>query len=206
VTPDWLRDSVAQGSSLPCADYSALPDLKREDEKRPSSSKSESRFTSSLLHGSPPTRPQSPPRAAHAEITPPAFLLPPPVPPPAVELDHTAHLCCSRASPLVCVNQPLCAAFDVLRRSRALESNERSALSYARAIAVSVTHLYPASNPFVLNFMFNRPSKVLPTYASRTQRASAYWVLSVPAKNHGQGARGGTEAAIHRREDFQDGG
>lgn len=136
MTPDWLRDSVAQGSPLPCADYAALPDLKKEDEKRPSSSKSESRFSSSL-HGSPSTRPQSPPRAAHTDVTPPAFLLPPPIPPSAVELDHTAHLCCSRASPLVCVNQPLCAALDVLRRSRALESNERSALSYARAIAVS---------------------------------------------------------------------
>lgn len=33
------------------------------------------------------------------------------------------------------MNQPLCSALDVLRRSRALESNERSALSYARAIA-----------------------------------------------------------------------
>ena len=133
MTPDWLRDSVAQSCSLPYADYAALPEL-REDEKRPSS-KSESRFAS--LHGSLRTRSQSPPRAG--AVTPPAFLLPPPVPPPAVELDHTARLCCSRASPLICVNQPLCAALDVLRRSRALESNERSALSYARAIAVSAT-------------------------------------------------------------------
>lgn len=139
VTPDWLRDSVAQGSSLPYADYAALPDLNlkegeegEEDEKRPSS-KSELRFTS---HGSPPSAHS---RAAHADVTPPAFLLPPPVPPPDVELDHTTRLCCSRASPLICVNQPLCAALDVLRRSRALESNERSALSYARAISVSMT-------------------------------------------------------------------
>jgi hypothetical protein len=41
----------------------------------------------------------------------------------------------------VCPNQSLCAEFDVLRRSRVLEGNERSALSYARAIAVSVISL-----------------------------------------------------------------
>ncbi len=33
MTPNWLRDSVAQDSLLPCADYIALPDLKEVDEK-----------------------------------------------------------------------------------------------------------------------------------------------------------------------------
>jgi hypothetical protein len=210
VTPDWLRDSVARGSSLPYADYAALPDLNlkegEDDDEKRTSSKSESRFAS--LHGSPrPARSQSPSRAAAVEdVTPPAFLLPPPVPPPDVELDHTTRLCCSRASPLICVNQPLCAALDVLRRSRALESNERSALSYARAISVSMT--LPCFTLFrsQLVYALNRVSKVL-TFASHTYHTSAYWVIvSVPAKNHGQGARGGTETAIHWREDFQDGG
>ncbi len=133
---------MARGSPLPCADYTALPSLKVEDEKlsprsissphgRPFS-KSESRATS--LHSLPPTPP-----AAHTDANPLALLLHPPVSPPTVELDHTTRFCCSRASPLVCVNQPLCGALDVLRRGRALESNERSALSYARAIAVSMT-------------------------------------------------------------------
>ena len=175
VTPDWLRDSVAQGRSLPCADYAALPSLKEDDDEKRPSSKSESRFTS--LHGSPPPRAQSPPRAA---ATPPAFLLPPPVPPPDVELDHTARLCCSRASPLVCVNQPLCATLDVLRRCRALESNERSALSYARAIAVSTT-LPRLSPSLLLTCMPHRLSKVL-TYAFRTLRVSLTGSSAFPRK------------------------
>ena len=127
---------MAEGRLLPCADYAALPDLKETNEEVcPSSSSlpSKSKSRSPSLH-SPPF-----PRAAHTDIVPPAFLLPPSVPPTPVELGHTARFCCSRASPLVCVNQLLCDALDVLRRSRALESNERSELSYARAIAVSVT-------------------------------------------------------------------
>ncbi|KAI0251130.1 hypothetical protein BJV78DRAFT_489289 [Lactifluus subvellereus] len=138
VTPDWLRGSVAQGCLLPCADYAALSELKATTEKqcpRSSSlsaknplSKSKSRSHSLL---SPPRTT----RTAHVDLAPPAFLLPLPVPPPPAKLDHTARFSCSRASPLVCVNQSLCSALEILRRSRALESNERSALSYARAIA-----------------------------------------------------------------------
>lgn len=136
MTPDWLRDSVARGSPLPCADYAALPDLRQADEK----------LGPHTPHcNSPPTRSQSPLRAASTDGIPPAYLLHPPVPPPEVKLDHTAHLCCSRPSPLVCPNQPLCDALDVLRRGRALESNERSALSYGRAIAVSV--ILPSFHP-----------------------------------------------------------
>ena len=157
VTPDWLRDSVAQARPLPCADYAALPDLKATNEKvcrRGGSLPSEkplSKFKSrspSLQDISLHSR--SSYRATHEDIVPPAFLLPPPVPPPPAELDHTARYCCSRASPLVCVNQPLCAALDVLRRSRALESNEHSALSYARAIAVSIA--LPSFISLPLNF------------------------------------------------------
>jgi DNA polymerase IV len=145
VRPDWLRDSVAQGRPLPCADYVALPDLKEANEKLP-------RRGSPLLSENPPPKSKSrspslwnplprlsSPGATHKDVVPPAFLLPPPVPLPPVELEHTAKYCCARASPLVCVNQPLCDALNVLRRGRVLESIEHSALSYARAIAVSVT-------------------------------------------------------------------
>ncbi|KAH9050966.1 Nucleotidyltransferase [Lactarius deliciosus] len=132
VKPDWLRDSVEQGHPLPCTDYAALPDLKEATEEHCPRSKSQSAVTALSKSGSPSISSRSPSRAA---LTPPAFLLPPSKPPSPVELDHTAHFCCSRASPLVCPNQALCAEFDVLRRSRILESNERSALSYARAIA-----------------------------------------------------------------------
>lgn len=148
VTPDWLRDSVARGSALPCADYAALPVLRERDEKFNPRSTSDSRITS---HYSSPAPPQAANTLADA-IPPPAYLLPPPVPPPDVKLDHTAHFCCARASPLVCPNQPLCDALDVLKRGRALESNERSALSYSRAIAVSLHPWFcPAFIAFVLS-------------------------------------------------------
>ena len=58
----------------------------------------------------------------------PTFSLHPSVSPPLVKLNHTAHRCCSQALPLICVNQPLCSALDVLRCSRTLESNKHSAL------------------------------------------------------------------------------
>jgi hypothetical protein len=110
------------------------------------SSKSQSTVTAISKTESPPQNPLRPrSRAAHISPAPPAFLLPPSKPPTPVELDHTAHFCCSRASPLVCPNQSLCAEFDVLRRSRVLEGNERSALSYARAIAVSVILAYTSA-------------------------------------------------------------
>ncbi|KAI0302354.1 hypothetical protein B0F90DRAFT_1836880 [Multifurca ochricompacta] len=145
VTPEWLRDSVAQDHLLPCADYAALPDLKEAAEKHCPRSTSQSIQTPSYKPSSPFPSPhtsfiESPFRTAHVNPGPPAFLLPPPVPLLTPKLDHTARFSCSRASPLISVNQSLCSAFDVLRCSRVLEGNERSALSYARAIArVSLT-------------------------------------------------------------------
>ena len=46
------------------------------------------------------------------------------------------------------------------------------------------------------------------TYASHAQRTFANWVtvISLPEKNYGQGAWGGTEIAIYWREGFEDGG
>ena len=55
-----------------------------------------------------------------------------------LSLSHTSRYSCCRASPLVCPNQGLVAELDVIRRSRSLEGEERSALSYQRAIAVSL--------------------------------------------------------------------
>ena len=52
--------------------------------------------------------------------------------------------------------------------------------------------------------MLHRPSKVL-IYASCSAPIPAYGIVSVPAKDHGQGARGGTETAFHRGEGLQDG-
>ncbi|KAI9441646.1 Nucleotidyltransferase [Lactarius indigo] len=122
VTPDWLRDSVEQGHPLSCTDYAAFPDLK-EAAKENCPLWVTIHFFPARLH--------------ERHLLPRRFCSLQSKPPSPVELDHTAHFCCSRASPLVCPNQALCAEFDVLRRSRALESNERSALTFPRVITES---------------------------------------------------------------------
>jgi hypothetical protein len=180
VTPDWLRDSVAQDSLLPCADYVALPDLKEVDGKLSPRTISQSRVIS--LRSSPSTCSRPPSRAAHTVTSPPPFLLHPSVPPPKVELDHTAHFCCARASPLVCINQPLCAALDVLRRSRVLESNERSALSYGRAIAVSMSSLsfYLFCSQLVYSVDYQRYSRI--HLMLSTHPLTGLWSSAFPRK------------------------
>lgn len=64
-------------------------------------------------------------------------LLPPPSPIPTFteRLSWQARYSCQRASPLICSNQDLALELDVIKRSRALEGEDRSALSYSRAIA-----------------------------------------------------------------------
>lgn len=73
----------------------------------------------------------------------PSYLLPP-SPPPSTDLSKLhfdAKYACQRASPLICPNQALALELDIIKRSRALEGEERSALSYSRAI--SVIKAYP---------------------------------------------------------------
>lgn len=67
----------------------------------------------------------------------------PPDPPPVFDpasLDHLAQYSCLRASPLGCVNQKLAEELNVMRKWRELEGEERSALSYQKAIAVRLSH------------------------------------------------------------------
>jgi hypothetical protein len=193
---------MAQGRPLPCADYAAVSELKATTEKH--CPRSSSQFGENSPSKSPKSRhpslrssPQTSPRATHVNLTPPAFLLPPPVPPPPAKLDHTARFSCSRASPLVCVNQSLCSALGLLRRSRALESNERSALSYARAIAVSL------ALPRLVGFsqcMPDRLSKVL-LYTSYTPHPPCLWVIqpSRGKSRRGSAARYKSYLSLARR-------
>ncbi|KAH9976171.1 hypothetical protein BGW80DRAFT_1436174 [Lactifluus volemus] len=201
VTPDWLRDSIAQGRLLPCADYAALSELKATTEMHcPRSASLFPQNSPSKSKSQPPTRTS---RVTHVDLTPPAFLLPPPVPPPPEKLDHTARFSCSRPSPLVCVNQSLCSALDILRRSRALESNERSALSYARSIAVSLT-LPPFPRKITarersevqrLPFIGKKVSKMIDEYlfhghiaeVEETRKSDRFVTLSLFATIHGIG-------------------
>jgi hypothetical protein len=73
----------------------------------------------------------------------PQHLLPPSPPTPTSlnRLSHDSLYAVQRASPLVCPNQLLIRELDDIRRSRELEGEARSALSYARAI--SVLKAYP---------------------------------------------------------------
>lgn len=62
-------------------------------------------------------------------------------------LDFTSRYSCQRASPLFCPNQNLVEELDIIRRSRTLEGEERSMLSYSRAIAVSILYFVNNRKP-----------------------------------------------------------
>ena len=128
VTPEWLRRSVRDGKPAPCEEYAAVEGLRRTTTvncpESDSSNRSPNRSAQSLDRLSPPRVP--------------ANLLPPDPPPvfDAASVDFDARFACLRASPLVCVNQGLCEQLDVMRRARELEGEDRSALSYRRAVSV----------------------------------------------------------------------
>lgn len=136
VTPQWLLDSAQQGKPLPCGDYAALHDLQDETEHNcpdtdchcRSKSESQSPPPNDLSESASPESSKSAQQrdsvaAAEYDVS-------------KLSLSHTARYSCCRASPLICPNQGLIAELDVIRRSRSLEGEERSALSYQRAIAV----------------------------------------------------------------------
>ena len=128
VTPEWLRRSVRDGKPAPCEEYAAVEGLRRTTTnncpKSNSSARSPTCTALSLDRLSPPRVP--------------AHLLPPDPPPvfDTASLDSGARFSCLRASPLVCANWGLCEQLDVMRRARELEGEERSALSYRRAVSV----------------------------------------------------------------------
>lgn len=130
VTPEWLRDSLKAGEPMPCGDYAALQDL----------------HDTSVLHcpvgkdctGCYKCRTTKPPPSKEASsstntcgisLTSMDKLT-------SQNLDYTSRFSCQRASPLQCPNQDLVSELAVIQRSRKLEGEERSALSYQRAIGV----------------------------------------------------------------------
>ncbi|KAG1746475.1 hypothetical protein EDB19DRAFT_1689817 [Suillus lakei] len=131
VTPLWLRDSVKSGRPLPCGSYIAVHDLEDEtsrncDTVQDTSSSSSFRFLSGAEEGSPwQTEPDELIDATEVE-----------------SLSHNAKYSCLRSSPLVCPNQSLVKEIDVIRRSRNIEGEERSMLSYSRAISVIKAYPY----------------------------------------------------------------
>ncbi|KIM40321.1 hypothetical protein M413DRAFT_446505 [Hebeloma cylindrosporum] len=118
VTPDWLRESAKQKTIVECGHYAALPELHDETVKHC------------------PEEDVSGPSQARVE---PSSSRPPPIVKPTnprIFKNWAARYACTRASPLVCVNQALAAELEVLRRHRELESLSINALSYERSVAL----------------------------------------------------------------------
>ncbi|KAI0710318.1 Nucleotidyltransferase [Cerioporus squamosus] len=154
LTPAWLRDSVNEGTALPCDDYVAIQELHETTiEHCPDcnckpcacsdgdSNAVTPRVDTKQLPSPPSVSIHKP--ALPAPVPVPENLLPPdpPIPTNLEKLDYMSRYACQRASPLVCPNQVLVRELDIIRRSRALEGEERSALSYERA--ASVLKAYP---------------------------------------------------------------
>ena len=152
VTPQWLRDSVEAGKPLPCEDYVAVgdlhdttvqncPDCERGHCTCIASSNSPS-STRSIISSDSPSIPSSSmvpyhvsPSSGKEQYAEQSHLLPPdpPLKTNMKKLDHTSRYACQRASPLVCPNQDLVRELSIIRQSRMLEGEDRSALSYERA-------------------------------------------------------------------------
>ncbi|KII95670.1 hypothetical protein PLICRDRAFT_225804 [Plicaturopsis crispa FD-325 SS-3] len=121
VTPKWLAESARQGKPMPCGDFAAIRDLREQTVRNCPDSDD--------CGSSAPSSPQIAPlqdidRSTDASDN--------------FEhlIDHTSRFACCRRSPIVCPNQALVAHLDIIRHSRDLEGEDRSALSYARAISV----------------------------------------------------------------------
>lgn len=121
VTPLWLQDSVKSGRPVPYRSYIAVHHLEDETSRSHDTVQEASSGRSSNI-----------PSGAEKQ-TEPAEL----VDATEVELlSHTAKYSCLRPSPLVCPNQSLVKEIDVIRQGRNVEGEERSMLSYSRAISV----------------------------------------------------------------------
>ncbi|KAG1760599.1 hypothetical protein EDD22DRAFT_72295 [Suillus occidentalis] len=119
VSPSWLRDSVKIGRPLPCSSYVAIHDL--DDETL--------RICDTVQH--------TPSESSFEKESSWQAELDEPVDAAEVEsLSYSAKYSCLRPSPLVCSNQNLVKELDVIRRGRNVEGEERSMLSYSRAISV----------------------------------------------------------------------
>ncbi|CAK5281847.1 unnamed protein product [Mycena citricolor] len=107
VKPAWLRDCAAERTARPCGSYFALKDLRGSTERHCPLAPSEGEFLSISPRSEPVER-----------------------------VNYSSRYACLRYCPLECPNQRLAQQLGVIQRSRELDSNETSALSYERAISV----------------------------------------------------------------------
>ncbi|KAI6009829.1 hypothetical protein EDC04DRAFT_2771985, partial [Pisolithus marmoratus] len=132
VTAEWLQGSVKSGFLFPCGDYAALRDF-REETARSCPDNSQGDVVASE-------------QSECARLKPQLFRDPEEIADPrdAAALDYTSRYSCQRGSPLTCPNQGLVRELDIIRQCRFVEGEERSILSYARAIALTGLPAYPS--------------------------------------------------------------
>ncbi|KAH9485502.1 DNA-directed DNA/RNA polymerase mu [Psilocybe cubensis] len=124
VTPEWIYDSVKQGKPVQCGCYAAISELHDETvEHCPDSEEGKDDTRGTLHHQISVYSPRHEEQAVK------------PTHPRVIE-NWRSKYACTRASPLVCVNQTLVAELGVLGRSRELEGMGINALSYERAVAI----------------------------------------------------------------------
>ncbi|KAF8488161.1 hypothetical protein JB92DRAFT_3017861 [Gautieria morchelliformis] len=108
VTPTWITESIARQKRLPCGEYVAVCALEKcTTEHCPDHGVQASQFRS--VSSPPPASPKN--------------------------ISYMSRFAVQRASPLVCPNQAMVVQLDVIRNARALDGDERSAMSYSRSIA-----------------------------------------------------------------------
>ncbi|KAL1723700.1 hypothetical protein EV715DRAFT_190444 [Schizophyllum commune] len=134
VTPNWLTKSVEANELLPCGDFAALRELHDQTVKHcPGDDDGDTVSTAPTSAST--SKSATKPSAAATSATGPLINLHPPTHEPApVNLDYRSRYACCRASPLVCPNQGLISRLAIIRRSRELEDDRISALSYDHAI------------------------------------------------------------------------
>ncbi|KAG8907262.1 hypothetical protein FRB99_004956 [Tulasnella sp. 403] len=139
VIPQWLSDTVERGELLPFEAYHALKQSSVGD--RSPSMVSQSSGTELRSNRTP---------SVHTTLTPVSTDMPSTSSPaktigsslgetstsPTRETTENTRFATHRLSPLVCPNQDLLSEVGVIMKSRRLDGNMRSALSYSRAISV----------------------------------------------------------------------
>ncbi|KAJ3565560.1 hypothetical protein NP233_g7552 [Leucocoprinus birnbaumii] len=138
VTPDWLKESIKRDGPAPCKLFAAVTQLQEETaEHCPKSAqdpeeKKESQDLSSLILSSPGSSSSS---RESTQTTKPTS--------EKIKNNWRSRYACSRASPLVCINQDLAVALNVLAHARDLDGLSANALAYERAVAVIKSYPYP---------------------------------------------------------------
>jgi hypothetical protein len=122
-------NSVERGVVLPFDDYAALQDLRDEAAHKSPHVNSKHRKLPIAI---------SPQQHTSVQLTIDTVASSSKASQSQKSIGYTSRFACARASPLICPNAGLVAELAVIRRSRDLEGEDRSALSYSRAIAVRV--------------------------------------------------------------------